>query len=149
MDLNKKIIGITIICVIVIFGIIAAGLFLFLSNDTKKDNDANLQDNENITGTWVGNLDAKDQVYYDDIETVEIKKFVFSENTVTYDIYMNGIKEVVEGNYTISQDDSISEEQKGATGGLLFFEYYENGFVYYYVLYQGYLYINNAIFVRQ
>ena len=97
----------------------------------------------------MGNLDAKDQVYYDYTTTVEIKRFVFSENTVIYDIYMNGVKEVVEGNYTISQDTSLSEGPEGVTGGFLFIEYHENGFVFMYVFYQGYLNINNAIFIRQ
>jgi len=147
--LNKKIIGIIIICVIVIFLIIAAGLFLLLNNDTKKDNDSNLPDTERIIGTWIGNLDAKDQVYYDNIKTVEIKKLVFSENTVKYDIYMNDIKEVVEGNYTVIQDPSISEEYKGVTAGYLSIDYHEDGFAFVYIFNQGYLSINNANFTRQ
>ena len=143
--MNKKIIGVIIICIIVIFVIIAAGLFLLLNNDTKKDN---LPDTESIIGTWIGNLDAKSQVYYDNIQTVEIKKLVFSEDTVTYDIYMNGVKEVVEGNYAISQDTSIYEQQ-GVTGGYLSIDYHEDGFAFMYFFHQGYLNINNAIFTRQ
>ena len=148
MDLNKKKFGIVAICAIVISVLLVTGLFLFSGNETKKDNYDNLPDNERIIGTWMGNLDAKDQVYYDYTTTVEIKRFVFSENTAIYDIYMNGVKEIVKGNYTISPDTSLYEQQ-GISGGILFIEYHENGFVFMYVFDQGYLNLNNAIFTRQ
>jgi len=147
--MDKKIIGFSIIGIIVISTIIGAGLFILLSNDTNENNNVDLTNNESIIGTWIGNLDVKDQVYYDDILTAEIKKFIFSEETVTYEIYMNGIKEVVTGNYYISTDDSMLDELEGLYGGMLFFEYHENGFFYFFVLNQPVLSINNAIFTRQ
>ena len=77
-------------------------------------------------------------------ETMEI-----DTGKVIYEIYMNDVKEVVTGNYHISTDDSMVEELKGLYGGMLFFDYHEYGFVYFLVLNQYMLSINNAIFTKQ